>query len=431
MTAVEVPQEVAARTPQEAAAYRLRWESWSSADLFNRATIEGWQDPFDPTPVWSAAHFSHVVADLAGDELRYLVALSDGQPVLAAPVLCYQQPGGLLFYDPVAMVGDDRAFGEGPVPCLNDAVRREELERARASLYPTLAVGTYGSHSGVLVDPALTVGFRSASCRRLVGATAALARQRGCRSYGLLYLSSSMLRHLRPVPADLQLALLGAEARILTEAPDLATYVATLSRRRRQRIEHERRSAARGGLNCTVEVGADAIDEDLVTLRCALRSRYGLPDQREETEREFDSLRRWCAERLVVSRSRRAGATVGFTIFIREGNRMAARTAGFDEQRLDRQDFAYFNTTYYAPLEWGLPRGLRSFDFGLASYPAKRTRGCSFEPRFGLFSLAGESLLQTALVEQDSLERARLRRECGSALTEPLNPAPAGQGDGR
>lgn len=128
-----------------------------------------------------------------------------------------------------------------------------------------------------------------------------------------------------------------------------------------------------------IATGPDAIGSDLVDLRCNLRTRYGLPAERERTVLEFEALARWCGPELVVIRSLRQDEPVGFVICLRRDETLYARTAGFDYDRLGPKDFCYFNVVYYDALEWGLPRGVRRFELGLAYYPAKRTRGCHFE----------------------------------------------------
>ncbi|GAB2968912.1 hypothetical protein GCM10027184_17400 [Saccharothrix stipae] len=48
---------------------------------------------------------------------------------------------------------------------------------------------------------------------------------------------------------------------------------------------------------------------------------------------------------------------------------------------------------------------------------AKRTRGCAFEARHGVFALP-DGPLRTVLSLQDRGERARLAAECGSVAVE-------------
>jgi uncharacterized protein len=209
---------------------------------------------------------------------------------------------------------------------------------------------------------------------------------------------------------------LGAESVLSCAAGTFDGYLATLTSRRRGRVLRERRMYLDGPARSVVSTGPDALGADLVDLRGNLRVRHGLPEQRERTEAEFASLTRWCGDRLVVIRSVVDGETVGFVINLRHGDTLFARTAGFDYDRLGSRDFCYFNVVYYDALEWGLPRGVRRLELGLASYAAKRTRGCRFEPRFGVFDLPPDSPARDVLARQDAGERARLVTECGDGL---------------
>ncbi|WP_326950812.1 MULTISPECIES: GNAT family N-acetyltransferase [unclassified Amycolatopsis] len=377
---------------------------------------ETWVDPFGRTPVWSSAGFRRVAGQLPLHEVLNLVAIRAGRPVLSAPLLRSPEPGGLRFYDVPAMIGDERAFGDHDrlAADLADRFRALDLEAARTKAYPSVALGTYGAHHGVVVDPALGPDERIEVCRGLPGAVADAAAELGCASHGLLYLTDEFLDRLRPaLSPQHQIAVLGAESVLECEGTGWEDYVASLSSRRRGRVLKERRDYLAGPDRSHIATGPDAIGSDLVDLRCNLRTRYGLPAERERTVLEFEALARWCGPELVVIRSLRQDEPVGFVICLRRDETLYARTAGFDYDRLGPKDFCYFNVVYYDALEWGLPRGVRRFELGLAGYPAKRTRGCHFERRHGVFRLPDDESLRSALALQDRGERARLTHECG------------------
>jgi predicted N-acyltransferase len=356
--------------------------------------------------MWSTVDFRRVAAELPQHELAHLVAEVDGQPVLAAAVLHSTGPGGLLFYDVPAMIGDERAFGPGVPPL---------AETDRAALYPSLAVGVYGAHHGVVVARHATARMRRDLCGELPAAVSAMARELGCASSAVLYATPELARLLRPAPGQVP-AVLGAESRLEPAAADFDGYLAQLSARRRARVLRERRRYLDGPVRSEITTGGDALGDDLVDLRCRLRRRYGLPEQRRHTEAEFAALARWCGPMLVVNRSVVDGATVGFVVDLRHGDTLFARTAGFDYDRVGSSDFCYFNVVYYDMLAWALPRGVRAMEFGLASYPGKRTRGCRFEPRYGLFDLPAQGPARAVLAAQDTAEWDRLVAECGDGL---------------
>jgi predicted N-acyltransferase len=350
--------------------------------------------------------FRRVAAELPQHELSHLVAEVDGTPVLVAPVLRSPRPGGLLFYDVPAMIGDERAFGV-ELPDLSD--------EHRAALYPSLAVAIHGAYHGVVVAEHTSATLRRELCGELLGATADLARELGCASAALLYATPALARWLRPAPRHV-VAVLGAESRLESAAADFGGYLGELTSRRRGRALRERRIYLEGPARSEITTGPEALGDDLVELRCNLRLRYGLPVQRERTEAEFTALARWCGHMLVVNRSVMDGETVGFVVNLRHGDTLFSRTAGFDYERLGSRDFCYFNIVYYDMLDWGLPRGVRALEMGLASYPGKRTRGCRFEPRYGVFDLPADSPARAVLAAQDQTEWARLADECGDGI---------------
>jgi predicted N-acyltransferase len=373
----------------------LRWEQLP-ADT--RLPLDQWCDPYREMPFWSTPAFRRAAVAAPPQRLALLVASLDGRPVLAAPLVISDKPGGLLFYDVPAMIGDTRAFGT--------TAPAGDLTAARVAAYPSVAVATHGAYHGILVDPEID---RDAALAQLPGALAGL----GYASSAVLYCDTTMLRALRP--AGGQVAVLGAETALETGHDNFDDYVAALSAHRRGRIRRERRDYLAGPLRTAITEGPGALGEDLVELRAGLREKYGLDGNRDATRAEFALLARECGANLVVARTRWDDDVVGFVVFLRDGARMYARTGGFDHDRLGPGDFVYFNLAYYDALAWALPRGVRRFEYGLSAYPAKRTRGCHFEPRYGLFQLPGTAL-GVALAEQDRTERERLAADCGPAL---------------
>ncbi len=386
---------------------------WELVDL-SEVDFGHWVDPVGHTPVWSSPGFRRVTESLPQHPVLHLAAIRDGRPALLAPLLRSEEPGGLLFYDLPAMIGNEGAFGDHERLPAAEQFQELDLTEDRSAAYPSLALGTHGAHHGVTLNPLLDKDERIALCRELPTAVAEVAEAHGCASHGLLYLTEGLLDWMRPaLTPEHEIAVLGAESVLECEDGTWEDYVNGLSSRRRTRVLHERRSYLAGRDRSTITTGPDAIGDDLVELRCNLRTRYGLPDQRDRTVAEFEALSRWCGEDLVVIRSLREGEPVGFVICLRRGDTLYARTAGFDYDQLGSKDFCYFNVVYYDALEWGLPRGVRRLELGLASYPAKRTRGCHFEPRLGVFHLPGHENLRTALRWQDRGERLRLTEECG------------------
>lgn len=397
----------------------LTWQLTDLHSLDAATRLDLWTDPFDPTPVWSRPRMRRVVADLPHHDLRHLVAFRDGRPALTAPLLHSPHPERGTGHDIAAMAGNVQAFGDassGAHPSISDGDRREA--------YPSLVVGLPGPAHGVLVDPALGPEDRARLCSELPDAVAEMADRSGCRSHGLLYLTPSFLRAVRPaLGARHQVAVLGAQSYVHAFGTTFEEYLARQPGLRRRQWRSERESY-RSSVNRTlVTEGPRALGLDLIELRCRQQARRGLPVDRERLEREFVSLAFWCGDSLVVFRAQQRGETVGYSVFLHDGNTLHGRTAAFDDERISAADCVQVNLLHFEPLVWGMSRGVARFEMGLSGYAGKRVRGCAFEPRYGVFTLPDESPLRAAVVVQDASERSRLHTECGPALTEPLDPA--------
>lgn len=396
----------------------VRWAVTELSEVDGRTELTAWEDPVGRTRVWSRPDFRGAAGELPPHRTLQLVASDDRGPRMFAPLLLNEHAGGPLFYDVPAMVGDERAFGdsarlaEGEFPNVTDT----QLDAARAAAYPSLAVGSYGAYHGILAHPGADAAERASLLAGLPAAVADTAGELGCASHALLYLTPELLRAVGPSASGHRVAALGAESVLECSGESWEDYLASLSSRRRSRVLRERRAYEGSGVNSEIRSGPDALGDDLIEMRANLRVRHGMPPERERSAAEFEALARWCGDRVVVNRAWRDGAVVGFVVLLLDGDTVYARTAGFDYERLSPHHYCYFNLVYYDVLEWGLPRGLRRLELGLAAYPAKRTRGCRFEPRFGLFSFAPGDPLGRALAPQDTGERRRLAEECGSGL---------------
>lgn len=397
----------------------VRWTVSELSDITEETDLSSWEDPVGRTRVWSRPDFRGASAELPQHRALQLVASDDRGARMLVPLLLTESPGGLLFYDVPAMVGDERAFGdsarltESELPDVSDA----ELDKARAAAYPSLAAGSYGAYHGSLVHPSAGTDERASLLKELPAAVTDAATALGCGSHALLYLTPELLRAAQPSADGYQAALLGAESLLECSGSSWEDYLASLSSRRRSRVLSERRAYERSDVESEIRVGPDALGEDLVEMRANLRIRHGMPPDRERSAAEFEALARWCGDRVMVNRAWCDGEVVGFVVFLLDGDTLYARTAGFDYERLSSRHYCYFNIVYYDALEWALPQGFRRLELGLASYPAKRTRGCGFEPRFGLFSFPSGGPLSRALASQSLGERRRLAEECGSGIS--------------
>lgn len=396
----------------------VRWAVTELSDATARTDLDTWEDPVGRTRVWSRPDFRRAAEELPPHRALQLVAFDHRGPRMFVPLLLTERAGGLLFYDVPAMAGDERAFGDSArlVEDERPNVTDTEMVSAREVAYPSLAVGSYGAYHGILAHPTGDPEERASLLESLPTAVAEAADELRCASHALLYLTPELLRAMGSSASEYRTAVLGAESVLECSGESWEDYLASLSTRRRSRVARERRAYEQSEIVSEIRTGPDALGEDLIEMRANLRVRHGMPPDRERSAAEFASLARWCGDRVIVNRAWRDGAVVGFVVLLLDGDTVYARTAGFDYERLTTHHYCYFNLVYYDVLEWGLPRGVRRLELGLAAYPAKRTRGCGFEPRFGLFSFGPDNPLERALVAQDTGERRRLVQECGSGM---------------
>lgn len=170
-----------------------------------------------------------------------------------------------------------------------------------------------------------------------------------------------------------------AQARLDLAWPDFDGYVATLPKRRRNKIRRERREFAEAAL----VVRADEIGTrgaEMAELHAAQLRSYGHHTVTAERLRGLmDRIERhlapWC--RILVAE--RDGRLEGFALSYEHSGELHLKMTGFSGYA--QEHFGYFNMTYYAVIEDALRRGLRTVFFGPLSYRAKVVRGCRLAPR--------------------------------------------------
>ncbi|MER7624381.1 GNAT family N-acetyltransferase [Streptomyces sp. NPDC126503] len=367
-----------------------------------------------PAVVWEDDRWWRFTERTDLHEVRYLAVREGGDLVALAPLLVTRDGGGLLFYDTPRMTGETNAFG---APELLDPERRtrwEELsgrlDDARRGQYPSVTLAVFGSHHGIVHATGRDEAGRArvlAELPRLLDEAAGLL---GCRSSSLLYATDEQAAVLGPaaearghVPA-----VLGAESVLRLEAPDWEAYLAGLASRKRRRAHRELEEYAAAGFRTVIREGPEALSDSVVDLQVALRAKYGLPGGRPRVQRDFDALRETVGDSCLVLSAERDGETLGFVLYLRAGDALYGRTAGFDD---DRARGVYFALTYHETIRWALAHGVREVWYGLAAYEAKKLRGCDLEARHGWFRFTGpgSAELEETLRLQGTSEDARLR----------------------
>lgn len=351
-------------------------------------------------------------------DVRYLAVRDEdndsGENKIAALApLLISRGDGLLFYDAPKMVGNTGAFGCPERFSLEEQRHWDDLVSAlpdaRRDQYPSLSLGVFGSHHGIVHARGRTPAERSRVLAEMPHLLDKAAGELGCRSSSLLYVTCEQAETLRPAAEALGYtrAALGAESVLRLETPSWEDYLTGLSSRKRIRVKREMRGYAEAGFHTVIREGPDALTDSVIDLQVALRAKYGLPGGRARVQRDLDAMRETVGDSMVVITAERDGATHGFVLHLRAGDAIYGRTAGFSDDARG----VYFTLTYHETIRWSLAHGIRSIWYGLAAYQAKKLRGCAIEPRLGWFRFtgAGAGSLAEALRLQSASEHDRLR----------------------
>lgn len=173
-------------------------------------------------------------------------------------------------------------------------------------------------------------------------------------------------------------ALAQAELTVDPAWPDFAAYLASLPKRRRNKVRREHRAFAEAGM-LVREAGLGTHKAEMARLHTEQLRRHGhdLPDDvmRGLLDRIERHLAPWC--RVLVAE--RDGAMEAFALCYAYGGELHVKMAGLsaDAQR----HFGYFAICYYEVIAYALRERLRTIVFGPLTYRAKVARGCHLTPR--------------------------------------------------
>lgn len=338
-------------------------------------------------PVWAGIAWWRFAEQDPDHEIAYLVLDLEGQAHAVAPVLLVRGPETLVFYNGPRLVGDFSALGAvgrlDPDEAAAVGAARPALDLARPALYPSLSVGVFGSHLGLRPFDGNRADLNLEVLLPALAELAALvARAWGCPSHALLYLDPDEDAALKVSGASPALrALIGAEAVLDVPQGGFENYLACLSTGRRNQVRREQRAYAEAGLLTRVATGPDALTDEYLPLRSALRTKYGHAAGEQWARDEFAALRRTVGEELIVFSARSGDRVVGYLMAIVRSGVLYTRSAGFDDEAA-AGTFCYFNLVYYDVIRWAQQRGIQRIHYGLGTSEAKRHRGCRFVLRW-------------------------------------------------
>ncbi|CAK6689863.1 GNAT family N-acetyltransferase [Synechococcus sp. CBW1107] len=163
-----------------------------------------------------------------------------------------------------------------------------------------------------------------------------------------------------------------------------ADYLASFNANQRRNIKRERKAVASAGLQVTPLVGAEIPPRmvgrmhDFYAQHC---SRWGPWGSKYLTEAFFTAAAEQLRQHLVLFSAHRGDPSepVAMSLCVRSEQELWGRYWGSDVDL----DNLHFEVCYYAPIEWAIAQGIRSFDPG-AGGSHKRRRGFLAEPRASL-----------------------------------------------
>ncbi len=306
------------------------------------------------------------------DEVRYVLREDAGAAagLVAQRVAAGSFPTG----DPIALLLTGELDPEAdPDAHAEIAARRERLAGRLDACHPAATATLPGGYL-----PGLVGERRPDAMAALLDELDAAARDWGCPVTSVPHVpDGDPLAALLAERGYVGAATL-AQAELDVAWPDFDGYVATLPKRRRNKVRRERREFAAAGM----AVREDALGTrgpELAELHAGQLRRYGHAITAEFlrglVERIERHLAPWC--RLLVAE--RDGELEAFALCYAHGGELHVKMTGFSAAA--QEHFGYFAMTYYEVVELALRHGLRTVVFGPLSYRAKVVRGARLAPR--------------------------------------------------
>ena len=347
---------------------------------------------------WGSAPWLRCAQQLPRHRFVFL-AVEDrrGRPVGLLPCQLVADESTPDFYNVPVMLGRGGVFGDADslTPDERDELAAERRALMPEALYPSLVAAAPNSYCPLAVDPALGDERRRAVVSAAVQLFCRVRSLLECRSSAFLFayreadpsLFGALAREC--AGAGFENATLGADCVLPVAWPTFDDYLATFRSPRRVAIKRERRGFLEEGLTLNVVRGHDALSDEFVPLQVSLVGKYGGHVDVAFLGATYAALRRRLGEEPIAFRAEKDGRLVGFILFFEHADALYARATGFDHEALGRHSFCYFNTLFYAPLEWAMSHGIRRIHYGFATYDAKMRRGCKLVVAEGHFSFSG------------------------------------------
>jgi hypothetical protein len=153
-------------------------------------------------------------------------------------------------------------------------------------------------------------------------------------------------------------------------------YVARLSSNGRKNVRRERRALERAGVVTSVVPLGEADLDEIVDLEVLGYERYASDFSRREAMGLHAAVQRHLPGSAWVALCRDgAGVLLAFAAMVVAGERGYLRQGGVDHERAGDLP-VYFETTFYAPVEFAQRSGVTTLDLSITADEGKRSRGC-------------------------------------------------------
>lgn len=194
------------------------------------------------------------------------------------------------------------------------------------------------------------------------------------------------------------------EAWLRPQGRSITDYVGDLPSKRRISVRHELRQFTKRGLTSDVET-LEKICAPVAQLVAENSAKYGIVSDHGQLSEYLRLLSSIFSHDCVAFTARRGRDLLGVSVGIRHGDRLYIRMVGFDADET-AGSFAYFVTTFYAPLDAAQTLRVNAIHLGVGGLEAKLRRGATAEPLHHWIFDPTKTLLPRALSAASLRRRA-------------------------
>lgn len=301
---------------------------------------------------------------LTDNQMRYFCSFRQDETTGVLAVRIVPDSNVMPLYDPSALLSDPQAV--------------------RSEIFPSAVAAVSGTHCVLIVGDEYGQDSR-ATVEVLVTSVRDWAASNGIPSIAYMYLPRDKAEEIAgSAGISARSSLIDSQMILGGNWADFDGYVDTLKGSMRNKIRRERREFAAAGLRIRIERGTEVLNERTAELQLQLRHRYGIGGSIDRILTDYENLRSCVEDRVIVFLCEKGNDIVGLAIALMDEDRLHIRLAGFDYESVG-PNFSYFNTAFYAPIEWGAAQGISEYVFGTENYKAKMSRGCRPKGLYGVF----------------------------------------------